>query len=188
MAVMRGKIPGVNPTNISREELVRSIESYSKRNEGLIGLITKLRQENADLRSSLNSMNQRFFFKRAILIEKSTQTEIELPTSGSINIPYKYSTPHKKNNNKENTTPVMESEDNISPQYSISRKSMKSSTPPMPLSPAVKRVQKKLTEGCINIPNTPRKLPRNTKQPISYKEPSLHVKVRKGFEFFKFND
>lgn len=39
----------------------------------------------------------------------------------------------------------------------------------------------KLTEE-----GTEKRTQRSVKKPISYKEPSLHVKVRKGFQFFKF--
>jgi hypothetical protein len=31
-----------------------------------------------------------------------------------------------------------------------------------------------------------RRTPRNVKKPVSYQEPSLAAKVRKGFKFFKF--
>jgi len=33
-----------------------------------------------------------------------------------------------------------------------------------------------------------RRTPRSTRKPLSYLEPSLHVKVRKGFQFFRFSD
>jgi len=33
-----------------------------------------------------------------------------------------------------------------------------------------------------------RRTPRSTRKPLSYMEPSLHVKVRKGFQFFRFGD
>jgi len=49
-------------------------------------------------------------------------------------------------------------------------------------SPAIARVQEALISNCMEKPR------RSSRAPVSYKEPSLRVKVRKGFQFFKFSD
>lgn len=203
MAQMRGR-----QLDRSRDDLMRIVESYSQRNEALVSLITSLRQSNSDLRASLNIMNQKLFFRHSRMIDKSTQTDVIFDhffesskqsrgeshwkdrmhdRNRSVNVELDadfaiFTTPIKGNNEnavdlepfeRKSITPIKQSE---KAKLEMKRKS-----------PVKERVRKILVERSVNIPQTAR-TGRNIKKPISYREPSLHVKVRKGFEFFKFTE
>jgi hypothetical protein len=65
----------------------------------------------------------------------------------------------------------------------------KSLEKPNSYSPSQERVTNSIISK-INFETQSRRVidtPRSTRKPISYKEPSLRVKVRKGFKFFKFD-
>lgn len=248
-----------------RNNVNRITESLIQRNEELILLIVKLRQDNQDLKKQVHDLNRRIFFDRLCVHNQETQTELSqednlFPLSVdlisgkekyrdiAVNLDHKFdeegllkakATLHKRILNQPNsigkeivvsqiqhaltTSKRDPNAENMDPMTqglvqefdNIDIKSNSIFTPiqhenngmgdsnsntenrntfqvqndtTKKISPAQERVTQRLVERCLkeSTPFPKSRESRRIKKPVSYREPSLVVKVRKGFQFFKF--
>jgi hypothetical protein len=165
------------------------------RNEELVREVVKLRADNTMLKRKLNSV---LIWKLSVPSKESrdvaVQTEYNLDNDfeeTSIS-PFKfteleYLTPEKDENSHPNLPHVVT---NPSPVRSISHPNLNPSaaSPTKKTPPSQERMTEKLTERLLQEHTPLPRAPRSVKKVVSYAEPSLRVKVRRGCEFFKFSD
>lgn len=159
------------------------VQSLITRNEQLIQQISKIKQENQELKEINRSLNNRYLLKHKLQNDKSTQTDDQCIESTILVESFERVDITSATREKNEDTSIFE--------YCTPRKGFDDfiSIDEVKRSPAQERVLKVLSDNCkISSNRSDFRSKREVRRPISYKEPNLHAKVRKGFKFFKFQD
>lgn len=192
---------------IQREFLLKRNNQLALQNEQLIREIAKLRAIIGDLRKQTRSlMIERLnFFSMKISNDKQTQTEPIAAERDSVDFLDPFYTPYslgrlkikpniyeKENSDNIMVTPVKNAKAKLNDRF-ISTDAAGSKLSSSPVSTRVSEIltQKVLSpiidEGDTNPVTKTDRPKRSVRKPISYREPSLTQKVRRGFKFFQFN-